>query len=178
MDAFILFPETIPYDKDLGMSYALRIQRDPKPRMIQGKSLEAGLWQHQRQFTTVIETDESEENRWWDGMLPLLRSARMDPKSRGANTGTYTVSDNEKAKQLAHNGLFIWPLYKVDGTIFVRECVLAKFRGTELIGPPALTRSKHEVMYGKQSWFWGVTDLTNRETLALTQINEMNLLQG
>jgi hypothetical protein len=178
-DAFLLFPETLRYDKDLGFAYARRIEGNPKPNFIQGKALEGMLWKHQRQFTEVIETDESLENQWWDGYLPLIgNGVRMDPKSRNTGTSSFTISAREKMKQLSCTGLFIWPLYRVDGNLFVRDFVLARCKGTELIGPPGPEPSKH-VEYGKEpSWYWPTKYLATRETLALTQMNELNLLSG
>lgn len=171
-----LFPETLPYDLDMGRELAQRLKSDPKNHLIQGCACQGMLALHQKQFTTVVETDEAPENRWWDGYLPELKTPiRWDSKSRLASSTSFTISKYEYEKQVTvYRGLFVWPLYKVDGNLFVRDFVLARLYGTDLIVPG--TNPGKQKVHGGETMFWGLRDLDGQGVLALDLIEKMNLI--
>lgn len=183
MNAYILFPNELPFDKELGYKIGCEVVRssspnaEPNANMIQGMALQTALVQHQQLHTTVLQTDESFENQWWDIYLPEFKTPmRIDVKSRSAEAKSYTLSAREHATQFTGSELFVWPLYKVQDSIFVLEFVIARLKGTDLI-PPARTPTRFvDQAYKIPGFYWPIQELYNHGTKALDQINELNLL--
>jgi hypothetical protein len=185
MTPFHLFPQVLPFDPATARERLAAISKDPKDNFIQGKALEFALADHQSKFTSVILTDETKDNQWWDIACPDLKTPMMvDAKSRtnieiGPNpitTVSYSVSRAEQEKQFKHTGLFVWALYKFDGDVFHREFVLARFKGQEITNPPLLRPSTKERVNCELGFFWLINDLQGRETLALEEMMKLNLI--
>jgi len=176
MNSYDLFPEVLPFDKNIGRELALRLKSDPNDNLIQGKSLEGVLARHLSTLTKVELTAEDLDNQWWDIFLPELKTPmRIDAKSTSAHS--YTVSTHELEMAKNYPGLFVWALYKVDGDTFVRRAVFGKLKGSELWGPPLLSPSLFTARaHSKPTFYWDDISLEGRETVTLNQLNELNLL--
>lgn len=177
MNAYDLFPQELPYNPELALSWLDSRGIKPTERFVRGKSLELVGNENLARYTRVIPTDEHPDNQWWDTSLPeTARPALIDWKSRSVHATSYTVSLREKDKQINCGGLFIWPLYIWRGDVFIREAVLARLRKSDIWPPPKLSDSKIEVPGKGPSTFWTLDDLNNREFLALNQMNDLNVL--
>lgn len=179
MKAEVFFPETLAFDIGEGEVSCKKLNIVPskcKEHLIyQGKALEMQLGNHLNTLTPVIFSKETADEQWFDLNVPGL--FMLDAKSRSPGTHTFTISAREQRLQYEYScaDLFIWPCYRVDGKLFVREGVLARLRGTELI-PPALNHSTKIKNGSEAGWYWWAEEVQIHGTKALAIIDSLGLL--